>query len=222
MTQQESLTLIAEMLNNTKRRYNLEDGNNLLIWGYVSVITALVVWATLFLTFSPWSNCLWFAIPIVGWGLQVLTRKEHPQQAYVKTYTDRIISGVWTFIGWLPFALSVICLVFQRFGYPQAWGMMMVYGLTFVGLGILFTGIILEEISMKIGGCTSVVIGSIITCAILSDVFLPAVWFFPAYCLAFTLMLIVPGHIIRAKALRSPNDTTIAPAHPSDTESHAY
>lgn len=43
LTEQESILLITEMISRTKRR-KLDNGNIMLLWGYLSVAVATLVW----------------------------------------------------------------------------------------------------------------------------------------------------------------------------------
>ena len=75
-TERESLEIITSMINRTKDRYMLGDGNILLIWGYLTVAVTALVWILLALTHNNAVNWLWFLIWIVG-GLATIriTRK---------------------------------------------------------------------------------------------------------------------------------------------------
>lgn len=46
LTEQESILLITEMISRTKRR-KLGNGNIMLLWGYLSVAVATLVWVLL-------------------------------------------------------------------------------------------------------------------------------------------------------------------------------
>lgn len=201
MTQQESLTLIAEMIKQTKRRYSLEDGNSFLVWGYLSVVTCIVTEVVGLITQSPWAHMLWFFIPILGFAYTIWSKRGE-EKGYVQTYTDRIVNRTWSIVGYSAWVLSVICGVFHYFTSPAVWGMMMIYAFLIVGLGVLFTGIVLEEKSLMFGGCVGALCGVILICAFIVDIHLSDRWVLLMYILSFTLMMIVPGHIIRAKARR--------------------
>ncbi len=59
LTEKESLELIAEMIRNTKSKLELGDGNILLLWGYLSVGVAAMVYFAGMLTHSVYTNWLW-------------------------------------------------------------------------------------------------------------------------------------------------------------------
>ena len=68
MTEKESLELITSMIQRTRERY-VGDGNIMLMWGYLSVAVAALVWILLVKTHNPLWNWLWFAIGVIGASL---------------------------------------------------------------------------------------------------------------------------------------------------------
>ena len=63
---QESLEIITSMINNSRKRLHLGDGNILLLWGYLTVAVAALVTTLLIITHNPVFNWLWFLIMIIG------------------------------------------------------------------------------------------------------------------------------------------------------------
>ena len=53
LNERESLELITRMIQETKNKLEVGDGNVLLIWGYVSVLTAILVYVLLLLAQTP-------------------------------------------------------------------------------------------------------------------------------------------------------------------------
>lgn len=77
LSERESLEVIMAMINRTKERYMLGDGNILLMWGYVVIAVSALVWALLALTHNPAVNWLWFLIWIIGGiATPVMARKK--------------------------------------------------------------------------------------------------------------------------------------------------
>lgn len=76
MNEKESLELITRMIQNSKKNLELGSGNIFLLWGYLSLLTAVVVWLLVWQTGSMKWNWLWFAIPLVGYPLQVYLKKK--------------------------------------------------------------------------------------------------------------------------------------------------
>lgn len=215
MTRQESLDLIAEMIESTKHRYHLNDGNIFLFWGYLSVATCLLVWALLSLTANPLFNLLWLLIPIFGGLYTVFQKYPKKNKGYVKTFTDRIIGTLWSLIGSFAWVLLIICFAVQFFFGHGVWFIMLVYAFLVVGIGSAVTGIVVQERSLVVGGCFSAIAGSLFLIAQLMHFPMKAMWVVPLYIVCFMVMMVVPGHIINAKARRqSTVETgTNAPSH---------
>lgn len=203
MTERESLALISQMIQRTKDRVRIGDGNLLLLWGYVSVGVALTVYAALWLTHDPASNWLWLLIPIVGIAVQKIMGHHKPAAPKASTYVDRISSGIWQIVSVMAFFGMGTCLGFTVCGYgTRGWTAMLLYAFIIVGFGTAAQGIVLRERSLVFGGLFSLMAGGIVTCCVLSGIPLLAAWVLPLYIVCFVLMMIVPGHIINRKARR--------------------
>ena len=97
LNEKESLELITRMIQNSKKNLEVGSGNIFLLWGYLSVVTAAVVMLLVWQTgYMKW-NWLWFAIPLLGWPLQAYLQKRTERR--VLTYTDKVISAVWSTLG---------------------------------------------------------------------------------------------------------------------------
>ena len=202
LNSQESLELITSMINKTKRKMRVGQGNLLLWWGYVSAIVGLLVGVSLLLTGgNPACNWLWFLIWIVGGiGMLVIQRKDKGRiEKEPFTYVDRITSNLWGTIGWM-FALGTLLSIgFQFFG-KDTWVIMLVFAFLLGGFGARVQGFILQEKSMVAGGAFSLVAGTIVLCCVLSDTPLKVWWVIPLFVLCFVATMIIPGHILNAKA----------------------
>lgn len=81
ISEQESIELITAMINRTKERYNIGDGNIMLMWGILTVLTAAAVWLLLVFTQNQLWNWLWFAIPVAG-GIVTPFMSKRKQREY--------------------------------------------------------------------------------------------------------------------------------------------
>lgn len=199
ITEQESITIITEMISRTKERY-IGDGNIMLMWGYLTVAVTILVWALLSTTHHPAWNWLWFLIWIIGGtATPIMARKQQVEHG-VKNYSDRITSQIWSVVGAMGIVSTAMCLGFVLLGGTDCWSMMFAYALIIVPFGEIVQGVILKENSLKIGGIIGMVIGVFTVCCIAGKVTLYANWYLPMFMAAFIAMLIIPGHIINHKA----------------------
>ncbi len=202
LNSQESLELITSMINKTKRKMHVGQGNLLLWWGYVSAIVGLLVGVSLLLTGgNPACNWLWFLIWIVGGiGMLVILRKDKGRiEKEPFTYVDRITSNLWGTIGWM-FALGTILSIAFLFFGKDTWVIMLVFAFLLGGFGASVQGFILQEKSMVAGGAFGLVAGTFVLCCVLSDIPLKVWWIIPLFVLCFVVTMIIPGHILNAKA----------------------
>ena len=159
MTGRESLELISAMIVDTRRRYHFEDGRLHLFWGYLDIAVALLVWGVAYFTQSVWANLLWWLIPVVGIPVSRLLSRRNVSKGYALSYTDRMISSMWRYVGFLSFAFALICLFFSFGGHPQVWMLMFFYSFLVVGMGTAVVGLLLDYRSMRYGGGFSILTG---------------------------------------------------------------
>ena len=195
LNEQESLELIARMIQNSKKNLELGSGNIFLLWGYLSVLTAavvlLLVWQTGYL---KW-NWLWFAVPLLGWPLQTYLQKNTERR--VLTYTDKVIASVW---GVLGMAMGVGA----AFYCADADRAMLILPLMVLcaGIGVAITGNIIRDRWMRFCGVLSFFIGLFSLKGMES--FNLEGWY--GDCITFivciVLMFIIPGHRLNREARR--------------------
>ncbi len=199
LTEKESLQIITEMIARTKERY-LGDGNILMMWGYLTVIVAVLVWIMLATTHNDAWNWLWFAIPLVGGIITpILARRQHKVTGAI-THYDRISARLWTIFGVSEMVLSAICLAFALFGGINCWIAMLVFTIILAPGTEISQGLFIKEKSLVIGGIIGLVIGMVTLSCVAGRIPLRADWYMPLFIAAFIAMMIVPGHIINYKA----------------------
>ena len=202
LTEKESIAIITEMITRTKERY-VGDGNILLMWGYLVVAVSLVITVLLVATHNQVWNWLWFLIWIVGGTLTPRMAKKQREKNGVKTYSDNIISSIWSAVGLSAIAATFACLGFMLFAAADCWRMMLMFALIIVPFAEIAQGIVLKERCFITGGAIGLAAGILTGCCIAGGIPLAVVWFMPLFIVAFTAMMIVPGHIINYKAKHS-------------------
>ena len=66
LNEQESLELITQMIQNTKFKMVKYAGTPFLVWGYMTVVTSLLVWYLLKETGNYYWQFLWLLMPAVS------------------------------------------------------------------------------------------------------------------------------------------------------------
>lgn len=203
ISEKESIDIITSMIARTKERYSLGDGNIMLMWGYLTVGISVLIWVLLALTRNPVVNWLWFLIWIIGGIATPIMAKKSAVKKGVKTYTDKIISRLWSIVGFSAIAWTFTCLGLLLFGGIDAWSAMIIFALIVVPLIEIANGIVLNESSAIWGGSIGLLVGIIFTGCIAGRVALVASWAMPLFIFAFICMMIIPGYIINYKAKKN-------------------
>lgn len=202
ITEAESIEIITSMISRTKERLVKGCGNILLMWGYVSVAVAALIWVLLVTTKHPAINWLWFLIWLIGGTATPIMAKRQRREMGVMSYTDRLTSNMWSVVGWSAIASVFLCLGFLLIGGKDSWSMMLAFALIIVPMAEIMQGLIIKEVSLIAGGGIGLLIGLFTVCCISAHVALMATWFMPLFIIAFAAMMLVPGHILNAKAKR--------------------
>lgn len=202
LSAQESMALITAMIENSKHRVAVADLRISMMWALLSITTASVVFIALLTTGNPSFNWLWLAILLIGLPANLLLSRKCQTEAKVRTFIDRVHDGLWRTVSLVAIVLVPICLVFNFYGYPQAWMAMFFYAFVVVGLAAAVQGILLRESSYVFGGIFSVIAGFVVVAVTLCGIPLLVVWMLPLYVLCFLLMFIVPAVIVGKKLQR--------------------
>lgn len=199
LSPQESMELIASMIQSTKRRVAPRDLRISVMWAGITIVTAAVVWVLIYMTQNPWFNFIWFAIPVIGFPVNILLASKSKEKTSSKSYFDKVSVGLWKTVGFIAIGLTIGCFIAQLCGYPQAWLAMFYYAFIIVGFGATVSGFLLRESSYVFGGVFSIFSGFAIIICTLCRVPLIYSWVVPLYILCFLLMFIVPAFSISRK-----------------------
>lgn len=202
ITEAESVEIITSMISRTKDRLVKGSGNILLMWGYVIVTVAALIWVLLVTTKNPAVNWLWFLIWIIGGIATPVMAKRKRMETGAISYTDRLTSNMWSVVGFTAIASTFLCLGFLFVGGKDSWSMMFAFALIIVPMAEIMQGLVIKEKSLVAGGSIGLVIGLFTMCCISAHIALVATWFMPLFIIAFAAMMIVPGHILNSKAKR--------------------
>ena len=191
LNEKESLELITRMIQNSKKNLELGSGNIFLLWGYLSLVTAVVVVLLVWQTGDMRWNWVWFAIPALGYPMQVyLVKKE---KKLVRTYTDKVIKAVWEIVS---MAMAVAAIAFcldvatVKFILPLM--------VAFAGIGVAITGEVINERWIRNVGSMSFIIAVFSV----TNAFSIGQWYYHTviFIVCIVLMFIIPGHRLNREA----------------------
>lgn len=200
LNEKESLELITQMIVHTRSRLQTSNGNVYLLWGYTSVVVALLIYGIGFFSSHPGWNFLWFLIWIVGGTFTGHILKKEKEKKVPKSYTDRLTEGLWSIVGYCALVGTFLCLYFMLFRGADCWALLLVFGLFVIGFASSMQGIILKEKCLVYGGSIGMLVGAWVTCCLIADIPLLNTWITPLFIVSFVCMMIVPGHILNRKA----------------------
>lgn len=203
INERESIEIITSMIARTKERYHLGDGNIMLMWGYLTISISVLVWVLLVLTHNQAVNWLWFLIWIIGGIASPVMAKKEAVKKGAKTYTDKIISRLWSIVGFSAIACTFACLCLLLICGVDAWTAMFTFALIIVPFAEIANGIVINESSYMWGGAIGLLAGIFLTCCIAGKVPLTVIWVMPLFIVAFICMTIIPGHVINHKAKKN-------------------
>lgn len=156
MTAEESLSLITETLNSSRREITRRSGKYYILWGVLLTVFSLLVYLLWKLTDKPAWNCLWFAMPVVGFLLaRLMSRKD--TETHVQNDVSRITQGIWTSFGIFSCAVAAFTLIFSKLGTNIIRTLVSMVGLSaelvlIFGLAECACGVALKNWTMKIAG----------------------------------------------------------------------
>ena len=182
LNEKESLELISNMIQNSQQKIKSGNGITFLVYGYTTLAISILVYYLLKTTENNWYNLVWLGIPVIGFILLYLFRKDKPK--YTKTYIDRVIRNVWTVIGSGIFLVSFAASFVRIPVLPVL--------ILLLGSATAITGLIIKFRSVVIAG----VLGMI-------SFVLPFVMVgyeqILIYGICVFVMMVIPGHILNFK-----------------------
>lgn len=200
LNEKESLALISQMILETKQNLGLGQWNKFLFYGYASAIIGVGVYFCFKFTSSPMSYLLWFILLPLSLFAALFSKKHPPK---VVSYLEKSIKSVWIVINTLFFlSLLIICLIYALSLVEVIhFGLMAPLSLMYVAIGCAITGVLLKEKVVVWTSGFSFLLGVYIL-VMLHSTHLFQNYFNLLLALSFVIMLILPGHLLNAKAKR--------------------
>ena len=152
MTALESLKLISETLNRSRRVILRNNSKGFILWGALLMVMSLVVYFLWHSTGNPAWNFLWFAMPAIGYpvaGLIYKNRGEVPQG-----FVGKLLAQVWGVFGIFTIVISALAI----FVVPMPITFSIVLML---GLAECISGVILKSWPIIIGGSLLGICGAV-------------------------------------------------------------
>ena len=181
MSAQQSLQIITETFNKSRKGILRNSAKYFLLWGALLTAISLVIYLLWNFTGKPQWNFLWFAMPAIGYPIAMLMGKY--DVAVPQNEVSKMLTGVWRVFGVFAITLSVvaICLV------PMNVSLIIVI---LLGLAECMSGVLLKNWPIIVCGFLLGVCGAVVAMLVKSE----------AQLLIFTLggvLLLVTGCIMK-------------------------
>ena len=184
MTEAESLSLIAGMINQAKNRFS-ENGHLYLLWGWVVFVCSIAHFVCITYNLLQHPEIVWSATWLaVIYQIVFLSRLKKKNK--VRTYTDEIVGYIW-----LSFALMMFITIFLL-SKNDAFVTMYPMFLVLYGMPTFLCGIIFRFTALKFGG---------LCCWALAVAAAFIRWDYQLLILALAVLTawIIPGYLLRAR-----------------------
>lgn len=192
LNEKESLELIAQMIQGTRRNLDAGSGNMFLLWGYLGFIVTLLVLGVAYVTKSAAALWLFFALPIVGWPLTFILGKKWEQTKGVKQYTDKMLGQVWQIMGIACMGVILFAFLYNKMELILPLCAML------MSLASLLTGIIIRyTLFSGLPSC-----GFAWSLAMLFQVVTEGASFMTliGFAIIILLSMVIPGHVLNYRA----------------------
>lgn len=198
-TEKESLELISQMIQQSKKNLKIGDGNVLLYYGYTAIILAITVYTLVSFTHDTMWSAIWFLMFLPLILISAAKKKSKPQ---VTTHMDKAINSTWSILGWL-FVLSVVIIaIFGLVVGTCYFSLMLPLSLLYAGIGISITGVIINFKLMIYTPIVAFIAAIYMLISLIPGTFISN-WWNLIFGASFLIMMVIPGHLLNHKAKES-------------------
>ncbi|MDR1671330.1 MAG: hypothetical protein LBR57_02310 [Alistipes sp.] len=193
LSTEQSLDLIARMLENSRRNFNDRGGAMFLIWGYTTIAVTVAVYLAVALSDNRNFMWLWCALPLIGTILTVRHMNKH--RSAVQTHLDKSIWSVWAVLSGATVCCMVSTYTIALMGGKSSIDILFTIGLL-MSVGTAITGRMIKFYPVEFGGF----VGMGLSFAIM--ITHGTVWQMPLFAAVFLFGQIIPGHMLNAACRR--------------------
>ena len=195
-TEKESLELISQMIQATRKNLVKGQGNYFIIYGYTAAILSIIIYTLLCMTHTPWWWAGWFLmfLPVI-----ILSFKEKRNTPTVITYTDSMVNKVWQVMG-ASFSLTMLVILALSFIVGKCDFMLMLpLCLLYTSIGTGISGLVIREKCLLYTPLVGFVLAIYMLMSYTINNSAAILWNL-YFGLSFVVMMIIPGHILNNKS----------------------
>ena len=195
-TEKESLELISQMIQATRKNLVKGQGNYFILYGYTAAILSIIIYTLLCMTHTPWWWAGWFLmfLPVI-----ILSFKEKRNTPTVITYTDSMVNKVWQVMG-ASFSLTMLVILALSFIVGKCDFMLMLpLCLLYTSIGTAIPGLVIREKCLLYTPLVGFVLAIYMLMSYTINNSAAILWNL-YFGLSFVVMMIIPGHILNNKS----------------------
>lgn len=151
LTAEKSLQVISEMIEKSRRDFERNSGNPMILWGSLVLFFSIAVGLITSWTGDPHWNYLWFGIPVLGYGIELIMRARRKNEPKAVNFLNSTIGKIWILYGIISVIFAVL---FVLSGLP---GLITPFIVLLLGFSTSLTGAIIKNIAIIAGGMLTAV-----------------------------------------------------------------
>ena len=110
LTAEESLKIINDSLNSSRRAIIKHSGDFFILWGTLLLLFSILVFSLWKNTGTPVWNLLWFAMPLIGYPIAWFMQKK--KGPIPDNFVSRLLSSTWQIFGIFSLVISACAVLF--------------------------------------------------------------------------------------------------------------
>ncbi|MDH6305335.1 cation transport ATPase [Parabacteroides sp. PF5-5] len=183
ITEKESLELISQMIRNTQNKLAENSGRPFLLFGYLSVAFAIVIWCLIHATADWRWGYLWFVLPAIAWPI---VARIYNRMRNKTTYIDRVVKYIWILMGITIIIACGFTLIFHDMES-------LFFTSLLLGMCTALTGLVVKIKPVVIAGAIAMALSPVVLWMQGENRLL-------LLSLVFVLVFVIPGHILNHKS----------------------
>jgi len=191
-TEQQSLQVIHEMIENTKAKFS-DNGFFYLLWGWLVLIASVSHFVLLNLGYEKLAAAPWPILMIGGGIASGIAGHRLGKKAKVKTFFDTSIISLW-----VAFTITLFFILFAAGVGRISWSMANVLIVALYGLGTFISGSMMKFKPLIIAGIISWALAVV-------GLFLPPLYSIPLISVSIIVAYLIPGYMLKSRAKSNGN-----------------
>ncbi len=151
LSAQQSLNLIAETLNNSRKDITRKSGMFFILWGVLLAVFSLVVYFLWKGTGKSAWNLLWFAMPLIGYLCSSLLNKKD-KTPVPDNLTTKLLGQVWGMYGLFASTAAAALIIIGNTATQLALAAITPVLVLLFGIGESISGVLLKNRAIIVSG----------------------------------------------------------------------